>query len=330
MPSPDLFFDTMFAHQRTAALKAAIELEFFTAIGEGATTVAALAARCAASERGARILCDNLTMMGFLTKTDATYALTPDSEIFLSKRSPAYLGGIAEFLQSPEMTRYFDDLVGTVRRGSVAAGKETVTEENPVWVTFARAMVPMMMPAAHGIAEVLDAASLGPIRVLDIAAGHGMFGIVIAQSNPSAQIVAVDWAPVLAVATENAQAVGVGERHRTLAGDAFKVDYGDGFDLALLTNFLHHFDRPTCVTLLRKVAAALNPGGRAVILEFVPNEDRVSPPMAAGFSLTMLATTPAGDAYTLHEFREMLAEAGFRDVSAHPLPSPQTIVIATK
>ena len=117
----------------------------------------------------------------------------------------------------------------------------------------------------------------------------------------AAEIVAVDWAGVLTVATANAKRAGVQDRYRTKPGDAFTVDYGDGYDIVLLTNFLHHFDLPTCTGLLRKVAAALKPGGRAVILEFVPNPDRVSPPMAAGFSLMMLATTPAGDAYTLAE-----------------------------
>ena len=168
------------------------------------------------------------------------------------------------------------------------------------------------------------------MRVLDIAAGHGAFGIVIAQKNPSAEVVALDWAPVLAVATENAKAMGVAARFRTLAGDALTVDYGTGFDVVLLTNFLHHFDRSTCVGLLRKAAGALKPGGRVVVLEFVPNEDRISPPLAAAFSLTMLAGTPAGDAYTFAEHTSMLAEAGFTDVTAHPLPGPETVIVGVK
>jgi SAM-dependent methyltransferase len=134
---------------------------------------------------------------------------------------------------------------------------------------------------------------------------------------------------VLAVATENAKVLGVAERHRTIAGDAFKVDFGTAYDIALLTNFLHHFDRDTNVALLRKVAGALKKGGRVVVLEFVPNDDRVSPPFAAGFALTMLAGTPAGDAYTFRELQEMLTAAGFSRASAHPLQGPQTVVVAS-
>jgi SAM-dependent methyltransferase len=141
----------------------------------------------------------------------------------------------------------------------------------------------------------------------------------------------VDWPGVLAVASENAAKMGVADRHRTQPGDAFAVDYGTGYDVALLTNFLHHYDAATNTSLLRKVAAALKPGGRAVILEFVPNEDRVTPPIAAGFSLTMLAGTPAGDAYTLSQLQRMATDAGFAGgVTAHPLPMPETVVVATK
>ena len=110
---------------------------------------------------------------------------------------------------------------------------------------------------------------------------------------------------MLEVAYANACIAGVGERFERLPGSAFDVDYGGPYDAVLLTNFLHHFDVPVCVDLLKKVRAALKPGGVSATLEFVPNEDRVSPPMAAGFSLTMLVTTAAGDAYTFRQLAAM-------------------------
>lgn len=331
MPTPEVFFDMAFAYERSAALRAAVELDLFTAIGEGADAVGPLAKRCAGSERGVRILCDFLTINGLLTKTGDRYLLTPASAAFLTKSSPAYMGTTLGFLASPDLVRNFDRLAETIRRGTMPPKESTVAgEEQQLWITFAEAMVPMMMPAAIGIADVLQIEAAGPVKVLDIAAGHGMFGVTLAQRNPQAEIVAVDWAGVLTVATANAKRAGVQDRYRTKPGDAFTVDYGDGYDIVLLTNFLHHFDLPTCSGLLRKVAAALKPGGRAVILEFVPNPDRVSPPMAAGFSLMMLATTPAGDAYTLAEIEEMAAAAGLSGLSAHSLPTPQTVVVVRK
>jgi hypothetical protein len=104
MPSADIIFDTLFAYQKSAALKTAIDLGLFTAIDEGACTATAIATRVSVSERGARILCDYLTVNRLLAKSDAGYQLVPESAAFLSKRSPAYLGSIANFLLRPELT----------------------------------------------------------------------------------------------------------------------------------------------------------------------------------------------------------------------------------
>ena len=331
MPSAEIVFDTLFAYQRSAALNSAIDLELFTAIDEGAQTSAAIAKRCGASERGTRILCDYLTTLGLLNKSGGIYQLSAESAAFLSKRSPAYLGTTARFLLRPELKQNFDDLTETVRLGTLSPkNHNSVSPDNPIWVEFARAMMPMMVPAAHGIADLLAVSSAGAMKVLDIAAGHGVFGITIAQRNPRAEVVAVDWKPVLAVAEENARAAQVQDRYRTLPGDAFNVDFGTGSDVALITNFLHHFDQPTCTNLLTKVHAALKPGGRVAVLEFVSNPDRVSPPIPARFSLTMLAGTPSGDAYTFAELHAQLERAGFSNISAHALPTPETILLAHK
>jgi ubiquinone/menaquinone biosynthesis C-methylase UbiE len=158
-----------------------------------------------------------------------------------------------------------------------------------------------------------------------------MYGIALARHNPKAEIVAVDWKNVLAVAQENAEKAGVSGRHHTIEGSAFDVDFGDGYDVVLLTNFLHHFSAETNESLLRKVHRALKPGGRAVTVEFVPNEDRVTPTIPAEFSLVMLASTPDGDAYTFSELERMCRNAGFMSVELHEIPpSPQRVAIAIK
>jgi SAM-dependent methyltransferase len=319
--SPALFFNTINSYQRTEALKAALKLEVFSAIGAGNSTTADLARTCEAAERGIRILCDYLVIMGFLTKQDTRYGLTPDSAMFLDKKSPAYLGGTIDFLLSPVLTGGFKDLTAAVRKGGTVMEHEgTVTPDHPVWVDFARAMAPMMALPAHLMAELVDPAANGKLKILDIAAGHGLFGLAFAKRNPNAEVTAVDWPNVLAVAEENAGAAGITERYHLNPGSAFDVDYETGFDLVLFTNFLHHFDPPTCETLLRKAHAALAPGGRAVTLEFVPNDDRVSPPEVAGFSMMMLGSTPSGDAYTFRELESMMQNAGFQRNELHQLP----------
>lgn len=334
-PSPLLFFGTANAYQRTQALKAAIELDLFTAIGaagEQGAGVAEIAARISASEKGTRVLSDFLTIMGFLTKKDDRYRLTPDSAMFLDKRSPAYLGGALTFLNSRMLTQHFDDLAATVRKGGTVTSEHgTVGHEDPIWIDFARGMAPLTFMPAQFIAEKLGAKGSTPMKVLDIAAGHGVFGVTIAQHNPKAEITAVDWGSVLQVARENAQKAGVESRWRDVPGSAFEVDFGTGYDVALLTNFLHHFDVPTCEKLLRKVHAALKPGGRAVTLEFVPNDDRVTPPEASMFAMIMLASTPSGDAYTFRELESMARNAGFASSEEHAIPGGiQSVIISTK
>ncbi len=320
-PSFDVFFETIHAFQRTASLKAAIELDLFTAIGEGADKSEALAQRCRASERGIRILCDYLAVMGFLTKTGNRYGLTPDTKMFLDRRSPAYVGMAIEFLLSPTQTEAFQELTAAVRKGGTAISEEGVIEPNhPVWVTFARAMAPLMALPSEMLADLVGADSGQKCKVLDIAAGHGLYGIAIAKRNPNAEVVALDWPNVLALAKENARAARIAERYSTLPGSAFEVDYGAGFDLVLLINILHHFDSATIGKLLRKVHAALKPRGRTAILEFIPNEDRISPPVAAQFSMMMLASTPSGDAYTFSQYQQMLRDAGFSHSELHELP----------
>jgi ubiquinone/menaquinone biosynthesis C-methylase UbiE len=169
------------------------------------------------------------------------------------------------------------------------------------------------------------------LKVLDIAAGHGIFGIMVAKAFPNAEVYAVDWSNVLAVATENAEAFGVSDRHRLIPGDAFEVEFGNDFDVVLIPNFLHHFDPATCTAFLRKVNEALKPDGKALTLEFVPNDDRVSPPAEALFSLVMLAATPAGDAYTFVELKKMLEDAGFSHNEHIPLaPLPQHLIVSMK
>ena len=329
MPNPERIFTTLFAYQQTAALKAAIELGVFTAIAGGASTTAEIAAKCGASERGTRILCDTLVTHEFLTKDGDKYANSPESSFFLSTNSPAYLGSIAEFLCTPELVSSTMALAECVRKGGTTMpGQGTVDPDNPMWVRFAEAMAPMIMPSAQAIAAQVPVT--GDLKVLDIAAGHGIFGILIAQKNPTAQIVALDWSAVLEVAKKNAAKFGVADRYSTLPGDAFSVDYGSGYDIILVTNFLHHFSAAANEGFLRNVNAALKPGGTVMTVEFVPDESRVTPAMPARFAMTMLTGTKEGDAYTFKELDSMFRNAGFAHSTQQILPTGQSVIISTK
>jgi ubiquinone/menaquinone biosynthesis C-methylase UbiE len=331
-PSPERIFSTLVAFQQAEALKAAINLDIFTKIAEGAEEAPALAKAVGASERGTRILADYMTIQGFLSKEGTHYKLTPESAVFLDKRSPAYMGGMAGFLGAPHHRENFGNLTEIVRKGGTIAGEgSNLAPHDEFWVAFAHSMGGLATPSAMFIAGLIGAAEGKPVKVLDIAAGHGMFGLSIARMNPNAQIVALDWPNVLAVAEENAKKFGVSDRWSKITGSAFEADYGEGYDYILLTNILHHFDHAGNVTLAKRVYAALKPGGKAITLEFVPNPDRVSPPVPAAFSLVMLANTDSGDAYTFKELDKVFSEAGFSRTVAHPISEmPQTVLVSEK
>lgn len=329
-PNPGIIFDNINAYQRSAALNAAIELDIFTEVARGNRSAPAIAKAVNASPRGVRILCDYLVISGFLTKDADQYSLTLDSRTFLDRNSPAYFGSVARFMLDPRLIAPFLNLTDVVRTGTTTLPDEgTVSHDNPIWVDFAKQMAPMMFPAAMEIAALV--AGDKEIQVLDIAAGHGLFGILIAQQNPQARITALDWPNVLAVATENAEKFGVAGRHSLLPGDAFEAEFGGPYDLVLVTNFFHHFDPAACEKLMRKILASLAPAGRCVTLDFVPNDDRVSPPMAAGFAMMMLGTTPTGDAYTFAEYDTMFRNAGYASSELHALKkAPGSVIVSRK
>ena len=228
--------------------------------------------------------------------------LAPAAGRFLDRSSPLAMGDCVDFLAAPEMLALvLDDPVSYVRRGG-AEGLSVIAPDHPVWVRFARAMAPFAALTAKRVAAYVATLPQSPLTVLDVAAGHGLYGIEVARAVPAALVTAVDWAGVFAIARENAKAAGVDDRFRTVVGSAFDVEWGGGgFDLVLLANILHYFDRDTCVALLRRAKSSLSPTGRILGAEFVPNSDRVSPPLQAAFAFFMLATCPSGDAYTLDD-----------------------------
>lgn len=330
--TPQPVFEAMTAFQRSAALKSAIELEVFTLIAEGNKTAAAIGEACGAAERGIRILCDTMTVAGFLTKQGNEYALSAVAAVFLNQQSPAYLGAAVDFLMSDKQMSGFADLTAAVKQGgSTVKDEGALDPESPMWVKFARGMTGLMFPSAQFMAQALGFEPDRKFKVLDIAAGHGIFGIMAAQKYPGAEIYAADWANVLTVAQENAEKFGVAGRYHQITGSAFEADLGSGYDVILVTNFLHHFDKQTNETFLKKIHSALADDGQVWTLEFVPNDDRVSPPVEANFSLVMLAGTPAGDAYTFAELKEMFENAGFTKNEHRPMPGmPQHWIVSGK
>ena len=309
--NPTWLLDEFRAFERTLALRTAIELDLFTHIGAGTNTIRALSSESGASERGLRALCDYLVVQGHLLKKGARYSLTLNSRLYLTTSSPAYFGSAVKFFASDTTVAAFCRLRGTVEEGNAAANRDFVELD---WVEYARSMAPLAQTTAQFAAQALGVDSRGPIQVLDLGAGHGLYGLAIAAQNPAAQIFALDAPEVLQIAIDNARQAGVAARYHPIPGDAFVANFGGPYHLVLAANLAHHFEETANIQLFRKIRAALNPGGRLALIEWVPNADRVSPSHDAAFALTVLATSARGTIYTLKEYSHMLRAAGFRQV----------------
>jgi 2-polyprenyl-3-methyl-5-hydroxy-6-metoxy-1,4-benzoquinol methylase len=235
-------------------------------------------------------------------------------------------------LGSESHKRSFDALTPAVRQGGTADATGDNTKPNDeYWVRFAHAMAPLSVPSARFLAGIVSADERKACKVLDLAAGHGTYGVTIAKTIPHAEIVAVDWPHVLDVAKDNARTHGIAARYSTRPGSAFEADLGGGYDYALLTNILHHFDVSRCEQLIRRVHSALKPDGKAITVDLIPNEDRVTPPTAARFAIVMLTTTDAGDAYTFSEYERMFRHAGFARTALRSVPDmPNQLLVSEK
>jgi len=332
MATPERLIATLQAYQQTEALRAAIDLDVFTAIAAGATDLRALAKRCSVSVRGLRALTNYLVTLGYLELEGGAYRLAPDAARFLDRRVATYLGGTADFYAAPLLRAGFRSVADAVRRGGSDPQKvDSMAPRNPVWLEYARGMAPLFVPPAAAVASLLEEQGIAPRRVLDLAAGHGWFGLEIARRFPDAEVTAADWPAVLAVARDHARTAGVAARFRTLPGDVFSVPLGRGYDVIVVANFLHHFAPARIRRLLRRLRASLAESGRLVLVEFVPNDDRVTPPSVAQFGLRLLATTPHGDIYTFAEFAELLKAAGFAGARLYPVAgSPERAILAER
>jgi ubiquinone/menaquinone biosynthesis C-methylase UbiE len=329
-PSPYRLFDTFNTAYRAAALRAAIELDLFTAIGQGSATVDEIALKIEASRRGTRILCDTIVAMGFLDKLRERYRLTPESAAYLDRRSACYMGDLGAMSMHPGSWPHLGRASDAVRAGGAVTGDDADMEkELPDWPDFARAIAPMMMPVSEATADLLGAGMPAPSSILEIGAGHGLFGIGVARRCPGARLTALDWPGVLAVARANAERAGLADRFTTIEGSAFSSHLGAGYDLALAANFLHMFGEPAITGLLARIRAALSPAGRFALLEFVVDEDRTTPAISAIFAMIMLTATRDGDAYTFAEIEAMCLRAGFSRCTLHGLGDfEQRVVIA--
>lgn len=313
-------------YKNAQILFTALRLELFETLGRDACSLEELNQRLQTDMRGLRILCDALTGLGLLEKTAAGYRNSEaalDSLIVDSPNSKSAL-----LLHGARLYETWGRLYDAVKLGTPASDDAIDPRLKNDAPTFARAMADIARMSAAETAAALPLA--GVSRMLDLGGGPGLYAIECARANPEIQAVVLDTDDTLTVTRENIRQAGLEGRVFTQAGDALNDDLGGGYDLVLLSNFLHIFSPEENQATLHRCAAALNPGGTVAVKDFLLNEDRTGPQWMTQFAVNMLVNTGGGDCYTRSEYLAWMNAAGFALVSESPVGCNSTMLVGEK
>ena len=309
---------------------AAVSNKVFDTLVTGPKTVEEVSKATGSSVRGLRSIMNALVGLELLTKNGDKYSLTPESEAFLVSNKPGTLAGFFP-MSMKRLIPLWLKLDETVRTGQPS---EARNEEHPgteFFTELVENIIPMSYASAQALADHLQVAqSKQPTRVLDIAAGSGIWGIVLAQKSPQVEVTAVDWAGMIPTTKRITQKFDVADRFKYIEGDIGEVDFGNGYDIATLGHILHSEGEERSLRLIKKTFGALKPGGTIAIADWLVNDERTEPLPSLIFAVTMLVNTEKGDTFSFNEIKNWLEEAGFKNVRTLEAPGPSPLVLATK
>ena len=329
--TPERIMQFAWGHTPPLILEAAIRHRVFDVLDAGPKTLQETAAATGASERGLRIIMNALVGLNFLARTDGQrYTLTPESETFLVSTKPAFHGGFLKHA-SEQLIPHWLQLNEVVRTGKPAMSVNQEGAGSEFFQQFVADIFPLSYPAAMTLGKHLASGSSGAeVRVLDLAAGSGVWGIALAQTSERVTVTAVDWIGVLPATQAMVGRFGLTNRFKFVDGDLNAVNFGQGHNVATLGHILHSEGETKSKALLRKVFGALAPGGTIAIAEFLVNADRTGPVLPLLFAGNMLVNTDEGDTFSFEEISGWLTEAGFVNARLLEVPGPSPLILATK
>ncbi|MFF6782676.1 methyltransferase [Streptomyces sp. NPDC012510] len=325
-PAPDGVLRLINGYWATGVIGAASAHSLFTHLENGADTAAKLAARAEISERGTQTLLDGLVGVGLVQLHEGRYRNGPEASAYLVEGKPASLTSFAQL-----KLKHMGGLVAlpdVVRAGGPVTDPTTEVADNPHWEEVVPAIAAQSVPAATLAAEVLGLAGAGPISILDVGGGSGIYSAVWLEANPQARATQLDWAPINAIARRLLVERGVADRFTSVDGDFHTTDFGTAqYDVALYSHIAHQEGPENNIAVLARLRQALRPGGALVICDYVVDDDRGGPAFPLIFAAEMLLKSKQGGTWRRCDYHDWLLKAGFEDVSFHSAP-PATLVVA--
>lgn len=329
--SPADLFKGTFSFAITQILIAAVELDLFTAIDRGGNTLEDLTQQTFCSPRGLRILLNALSGSGYLVKQDGRYTLTPVAATYLSRNSPRYAGGMV--LHSKMLQDSWEHLAEVVRTGRIRRSEGSSEDRGEFFSRFVDSLYAMNSLAAEVVARSLWNPKVpSPCHVLDVGAGSGVWSLALAREVPHAKVTVAEWPVVIDKVTRKFVArENMVDRYTYLPGNFHQTDFGESaYDAAYLGHICHSEGALNSRRLFQRLHRALRPGGRLVVADMVPDEERCETMVPLLFAVNMLVNTDEGDTFTFSEYRQWLEEAGFGDIQALDLPSLSPVIVATR
>ena len=320
-----------FAYAPPLIISAGVSNKVFDSLEHGAKTSEQVAKETGASARALRILMNALVGLNLLKKDrQGKYSLTQESAAFLLSNK---LGTHAGFFGTiaPQLISRWLRLSDIVREGRPAIAVNQETEGTEFFSQLVERIIPMSYPPAQKLGDHLKLGKAkNEIRVLDLAAGSGIWGIALTQKSPRVRVTAVDWAGMIPTTKRITQKFGVDGRFDYVEGDILQTNFGSGYDIATLGHILHSEGEERSRLLLKKTFRALKPGGTIAIAEWLVNDARTEPAQSLMFAVQMLVNTEKGDTFSFNEIKSWLEDAGFKKVRKLEAPGPSPLILATK
>jgi 3-hydroxy-5-methyl-1-naphthoate 3-O-methyltransferase len=330
--TPDRLMAFTFGFAPPVIIETGIRLGIFDLLDKGEKTANDIAVIVGASARALRIVLNALVGLDLLTKDECEcYSLTSESANFLVSGKPTFHGAFF-LLTSRRMFSEWSKLDSIVRGGRPAHRINDEQDGTRFFEQFVEQIFFIHMPAARCLAESLRVAdATAPCRVLDLAAGSGVWSVAMAQASPQITVTAIDWPGIIPITKRVTEREGVAARYGFVAGDLHAVDFGNGYSIATLGHILHSEGEERGRRLLAKTFDALSPGGTIAVAEILVDPDRKGPIPALLFAVNMLVNSECGDTFSLDEITDWLSAAGFDHVRTVDVPGlAPRIILATK